>query len=120
MARRRIEHGVDPEDVVQETLLAIHLKRHTWRADGPVLPWVFAIARYKLIDHLRKNKIRASIPIEDADELAFETDVPEPSAARLDVEQNRAGRGRPAEALAGFEGRPADRQDRRPGWDSDQ
>ena len=65
MARRRIEHGVDPEDVVQETLLAIHLKRHTWRADGPVLPWVFAIARYKLIDAFRRRGRRIEVDIAD-------------------------------------------------------
>ena len=46
-ARRRIvQGGVDPEDVVQETLLAIHLKRHTWRTDAPELPWIYAIARF--------------------------------------------------------------------------
>ena len=53
VARRRIGHAVDPEDVVQETLLAIHLKRHTWRPAGAVLPWVFAIARYKLVENRR-------------------------------------------------------------------
>ena len=34
------------EDVVQETLLAIHLKRHTWRSAEPILPWLATIARY--------------------------------------------------------------------------
>ncbi|TIV00595.1 MAG: RNA polymerase subunit sigma, partial [Mesorhizobium sp.] len=38
--RRIVQGGVDPEDVVQETLLAIHVKRHTWRQDLAVLPWV--------------------------------------------------------------------------------
>ncbi|TIX52670.1 MAG: RNA polymerase subunit sigma, partial [Mesorhizobium sp.] len=53
-ARRKIvQGGVDPEDVVQETLLAIHVKRHTWRQDAPVLPWIYAIARFKLIDAFR-------------------------------------------------------------------
>ncbi|TIV09319.1 MAG: RNA polymerase subunit sigma, partial [Mesorhizobium sp.] len=41
--RRIVQGGVDPEDVVQETLLAIHVKRHTWRQDLAVLPWVYAI-----------------------------------------------------------------------------
>jgi len=36
--------GADCEDILQDTLLAIHLKRHTWRADEPVRPWLFAIA----------------------------------------------------------------------------
>ena len=53
-ARRRLSAGgVDAEDIVQETLLAIHLKRHTWRQDAAVLPWVFAIARFKMIDAFR-------------------------------------------------------------------
>ena len=71
-AARRIAGGEpDPEDVVQETLLAIHLKRHTWQADRPVLPWIFGIARFKLIDGLRRRGRRAEVDIEDfADTLA--------------------------------------------------
>ncbi len=85
--RRLGREHADIEDLVQETLLAIHQRRFTYDTARPFTAWLHAIARYKLIDHLRKNKIRASIPIEDADELAFETDVPEPTADRLDVEQ---------------------------------
>jgi RNA polymerase sigma-70 factor, ECF subfamily len=55
----------DIEDVVQETLLAIHLKRETWRRDEPILPWVRAIARNKLIDSLRRGGKRVNIPIDD-------------------------------------------------------
>jgi RNA polymerase sigma-70 factor (ECF subfamily) len=70
-ARRAVRGQPDPEDVVQETLLAIHLKRHTWQADRPVLPWVFAIARFKLIDALRRRGQRVEIDIDDmADTLA--------------------------------------------------
>jgi RNA polymerase sigma-70 factor (ECF subfamily) len=54
----------DVEDVVQETLLAIHLKRHTWDASQPLGPWVRAIARHKLIDALRRRGRRIEIPIE--------------------------------------------------------
>lgn len=70
--RRRISHGgVDAEDVVQETLLAIHLKRHTWMADAPVLPWAFAIARFKLIDAFRRRGRRVEVDLDDvADSLA--------------------------------------------------
>ncbi len=55
----------DVEDVVQETLLAIHLKRSTWRTDAPITPWIRAIARNKLIDCLRRGGHRINIPIED-------------------------------------------------------
>jgi RNA polymerase sigma-70 factor, ECF subfamily len=54
----------DVEDVVQETLLAIHLKRHTWDPSQPLGPWVRAIARHKLIDALRRRGRRIEIPIE--------------------------------------------------------
>ena len=59
--------GVEPndvEDVVQEVLLAIHLKRHTWRVGAPVAPWVMAIARHKLIDALRRRGRQVHIPLE--------------------------------------------------------
>lgn len=65
-ARRKIvQGGVDPEDVVQETLLAIHVKRHTWRHNAPVLPWVYAIARFKLIDAFRRRGRRIEVEIDE-------------------------------------------------------
>lgn len=71
-ARRKITHGgIDPEDVVQETLLAIHMKRHTWREDAPIAPWLYAIARYKLIDAFRRRGRRVEVEIaEIADSYA--------------------------------------------------
>ncbi|MER8458053.1 MULTISPECIES: sigma-70 family RNA polymerase sigma factor [unclassified Mesorhizobium] len=72
-ARRKIvQGGVDPEDVVQETLLAIHVKRHTWRHDAPVLPWVYAIARFKLIDAFRRRGRRIEIEIDEIAETFAE------------------------------------------------
>lgn len=57
--------GGDVEDVVQETLLAIHLKRHTWQQSEPLMPWVMAIARNKLIDSLRRKGRGIPVPIDD-------------------------------------------------------
>lgn len=75
-ARRKIVRGgIDPEDIVQETLLAIHVKRHTWRDDGSVLPWLYAIARYKLVDAFRRRGRRAEVEI---DEIAETLAAPEP------------------------------------------
>jgi len=73
-ARRRCSGmGIDAEDVVQEALLAIHLKRHTWRTDMPVTPWLYAIARYKLVDAMRRTGRRATVDIDAmADTLAAE------------------------------------------------
>ncbi|MGC4026650.1 MAG: sigma-70 family RNA polymerase sigma factor [Mesorhizobium sp.] len=74
----RRKGGTDTEDVVQETLLAIHLKRHTWRQDLPVLPWLFAIARYKLIDAWRRRGRRIDVDIDDFREII---PAPEPQEA---------------------------------------
>lgn len=63
--RKIVRGGVDPEDIVQETLLAIHLKRHTWRQDALVLPWVYAIARFKLIDAFRRRGRVVEVEIDD-------------------------------------------------------
>jgi RNA polymerase sigma-70 factor (ECF subfamily) len=60
-ARRKVQGGIDAEDIVQETLLAIHMKRHTWRHDAPVTPWVYAIARHKLVDAYRRRRRRVEI-----------------------------------------------------------
>lgn len=49
---------------MQETLLAIHLKRHTWDSSQPLGPWVRAIARHKLIDAMRRRGRRIEVPIE--------------------------------------------------------
>lgn len=41
------------EDAVQDTLIAIHEKRHTYDPARPFKPWLMAVARYKWIDRLR-------------------------------------------------------------------
>lgn len=41
------------EEVSQEILLAVHLKRHTYEPARPFAPWFVGIARYKWIDRLR-------------------------------------------------------------------
>ncbi|HSP25312.1 MAG TPA: sigma factor, partial [Saliniramus sp.] len=53
--------SADCEDIVQEALLAIHLKRHTWREEEPLRPWLFAIARYKIIDAFRAKGKRVDL-----------------------------------------------------------
>jgi RNA polymerase sigma-70 factor (ECF subfamily) len=78
VVRRGFAHSgfgnCDVEDVVQETLLAIHLKRQTWDEDEPITPWVTAIARHKLIDSLRRRGRHVELPIDDLiDVLPAET-----------------------------------------------
>lgn len=55
----------EAEDVVQEVLLTIHLKRGTWDQSRPIGPWIAAIARNKLIDAVRRRGQKSSVPIEE-------------------------------------------------------
>ena len=75
VARRglvRAGRGVeDSEDIVQETLLAMHLKRDSWDDTQPLAPWLRAIAHHKLVDQLRRHGFRDHVDIEEyADTLA--------------------------------------------------
>ncbi len=67
--------ATEAEDLVQEAVLAIHVKRHTYDPAQPLTPWVHAIARYKLIDFLRRNRASfADVPIDEADEVMAHDD----------------------------------------------
>ena len=79
-ARRGLSRAGQPvdqsEDIVQDILLAVHLKRHTWDVNAPFAPWLFAIARNKLIDALRRRGRRVFVNIDD-----FAHTIPEEPAA---------------------------------------
>lgn len=64
------------EDIVQDILLAVHLKRHTWDADALFLP-LFAIARNKLVDALRRRGRRVFVNIDDFTETIASEPVAE-------------------------------------------
>lgn len=65
----------EAEDLVQEALLAIHIKRYTYDPAEPLTPWVHAIARYKLIDFLRRTQASvADVPLDEADEVIARDD----------------------------------------------
>jgi RNA polymerase sigma-70 factor (ECF subfamily) len=67
--------ATEAEDLVQEALLAIHTRRNTYDSTEPFTPWVHAIARYKLIDHLRRTRAsRADVPIDDAADIVARDD----------------------------------------------
>jgi len=71
----------DVEDIVQETLLAIHLKRHTWVESEPIEPWVRAIAHNKMVDALRRRGFCEHISIEDLPNLTCISYAEEENAA---------------------------------------
>lgn len=79
-------NGADAEDLVQETLIAIHTKRATYDPALPFTAWVHGIARYKLIDAWRRDKRRLTVALEDAAEL-FAPDTEDALSARRDVEK---------------------------------
>jgi RNA polymerase sigma-70 factor, ECF subfamily len=74
------------EDLVQETLLAVHLKRESYDRSLPFTPWAYALARYKLIDHLRRRKRAHQVPLEDAGAL-FAAEDAEEGALRTDLDR---------------------------------
>ena len=76
----------DMEDLVQETLLAIHSRRSTYDRRRPFTAWFFSIARYKLIDHYRGRGGRMMAETELQDDI--ESDFREEAVtARMDVER---------------------------------
>ena len=77
---RGAQYRGDLEDVVQETLLAIHVKRHTWRVDAPLIPWINAIARNKLVDVLRRRNRRGDHVTIGIDDVARILTQPETDA----------------------------------------
>lgn len=85
--RRRLARLPDEvEDLVQETLLAVHNQRHTYDAGVPLTAWVHAIARYKLVDlHRRRARSEAlHEPFDDEQEVFASSDA-EAAEARRDL-----------------------------------
>lgn len=85
--RRRLSGLPDEvEDLVQEALLAVHNQRHTYDAQQPLTAWVQAIAKYKLVDLLRRRASRdlCNDPFDDDLELFAESDT-DAADARRDV-----------------------------------
>jgi RNA polymerase sigma-70 factor, ECF subfamily len=86
--KRRLSAMPDEvEDLVQETLLALHLQRGTYDPELPVSAWAVAIARHKLVDLWRRRGRRDSLhdAIDDVDEQLLAVD-PDDAGARRDLE----------------------------------
>ena len=86
-ARKRLVGLPDEvEDLVQETLLAVHNQRHTYDTGQPLTAWIHAIAKYKLVDLLRRRAGRESRndPLDEESEVLSSSD-PAAAEARRDV-----------------------------------
>lgn len=90
--KRLFQRPDEVEDLVQETLLAVHNQRHTYRLDLPLTAWVHAIARYKLVDLLRARMSREALtdPLDDEHELFAVSDT-DADEARKDLNKLLAG-----------------------------
>jgi len=84
--KRLFQRPDEVEDLVQETLLAVHNQRQTYRHDQPLTAWVHAIARYKLVDLLRAQASREALtdPLDDELELFAASDT-EAADAKKDL-----------------------------------
>ena len=85
--RRMLSVADDVEDLVQETLLALHLQRGTYDPALPVSAWVHAIARHKLVDLWRRRGRREALhdPLDDLDESEHPFAADDEQPARRDL-----------------------------------
>lgn len=86
LRRRLAKLPDDVEDIVQETLLAVHNQRHTYDAAQPLTAWVHAIAKYKLVDMLRRRRSRELLtdPLDESAEILHAAED-ESAEARRDI-----------------------------------
>lgn len=84
--RRLGAYTSDVEDLVQETLIAVHNRRESYDRTQPFSAWAFAIARYKMVDAYRRRTLRRTEPLERAEDVS----APDESAhvqASLDLDR---------------------------------
>lgn len=87
--RRMRDVAADVEDLVQETLIAVHERRASYDRGRPFTAWLYAVARYRMIDHFRRRRI--AVPLEDMEDTLAIDGFEEATAARMDVDQLLAG-----------------------------
>ncbi len=85
---RRMGTSPELEDLVQETLIAVHTRRASYDRDRPFGPWLFAVARYKMIDHFRKSRVHASLddPTAGWADILGDGGFEDAVSARLDID----------------------------------
>ena len=96
LAPRLVRVGLgahEAEDLVQEILIGLHRKRHTWDPARPFLPWLHTITRYKLIDFMRQRRgdtrRRVDLALEDWVEIV-ESPADEADCSTWEVDRHLA------------------------------
>jgi len=96
LAPRLVRVGLgahEAEDLVQEILIGLHRKRHTWDPARPFLPWLHTITRYKLIDFMRHHRgdtrRRVDLALEDWVEIV-ESPADEADCSTWEVDRHLA------------------------------
>jgi RNA polymerase sigma-70 factor (ECF subfamily) len=87
MVGRRLA-AYEVEDVTQEILISIHKARHTYDGGRPIMPWVLAIASFRITDHLRKHYAQMrhqTVDIADLENVL--TDVTEDGSANESIDE---------------------------------
>jgi RNA polymerase sigma factor (sigma-70 family) len=82
--RRLRDAAEDVEDLVQETLMAIHTRRATYDTSRPFTAWAYAVARYKMVDHFRRRRV--TVPIEGLEDILVAEGFEEAVSARMDID----------------------------------
>ena len=83
--RRRMAGPEDDiEDLLQETLIAVHTRRMTYDPARPFTGWVYAIARYKMIDHYRRHG--RLVPLEGHEDTLMTEGFEDSSNAAADID----------------------------------
>jgi RNA polymerase sigma-70 factor (ECF subfamily) len=73
------------EDLLQETLIALHTRRGSFDRDRPFTPWLFSIARHKLVDHFRRTVRHQAV--EGLEDMLVTEGFEQSSNAAIDVER---------------------------------
>jgi RNA polymerase sigma-70 factor (ECF subfamily) len=84
LRKRLVSLPDEVEDLVQESILAVHNQRHTYDTSQPLTAWVHAIARYKLVDLLRRRASRELLtdPLDDELDVLSSADADAAEARR--------------------------------------
>ena len=82
-ARRMRDGAADLDDLVQEALIAVHTRRESFDRGRAFTPWLYSLARHKLVDHFRRNANH--LPVEGLEEILAVEGFERQSNAHMDV-----------------------------------